>query len=100
VRLRLLVVPTAHRQIRAAASWWVANRPAARGLFRAELARAFDLITLHPDVAQVDPEAGIPGIRRFLLSRVHYHLYYRHRADLIEVVAVWHATRGTPPDLR
>jgi plasmid stabilization system protein ParE len=75
------------------------NRPAAPRLFREELSRAFDLITEQPEIAPIAPEAEASGVRRFNLSRIRYHLYYRRRGDAVEVLALWHSSRGSTPDL-
>jgi plasmid stabilization system protein ParE len=39
------------------------------------------------------------GVRRVHLSRVRYHLYYRARPSRIEVLALWHTSRGKGPAL-
>ena len=43
----------------------------------------------------------LPGVRRILLSRVRYHLYYRvnEESRQVEVLALWHARRGGGPNL-
>jgi hypothetical protein len=33
------------------------------------------------------------------LRRTRYYLYYRVDNDLIEIVALWHMSRGTPPPI-
>ncbi len=99
MRLRLNVVPTAQRHIRVASRWWLDNRPAAQELFHDELARAFDFITTQPEVAPTARDVGAPGVRRFYLSRIGYHLYYRHASDVVEVLALWHSSRGSGPEL-
>jgi plasmid stabilization system protein ParE len=39
-------------------------------------------------------------VRRVLMPRTRYHLYYRQLATReIEVVAVWHTSRGRGPAL-
>ena len=40
-----------------------------------------------------------PGLRRVLLRRTRYHVYYRARGEVLEVLAVWHASRGAGPGL-
>jgi plasmid stabilization system protein ParE len=99
LKFRLRVVPTAQRHIRTASRWWLANRPAAPDLFREELAKVFDLITDQPDIGPVAPNIDTPGVRRFHLSRIRYHLYYRHKDDVVEVLALWHSSRGSDPQL-
>jgi plasmid stabilization system protein ParE len=99
VRLRLHVVPDAERQIRRAATWWRANRPAARGLFQSELRRGFDLVTTQPDIGPPALDAELTGVRRIHLYRIHYYLYYQVEGDAIEILALWHTSRGDAPTL-
>jgi hypothetical protein len=40
-----------------------------------------------------------PGIRRLLLQRTSYHLYFVVQADRVYVVAVWSSYRGRGPAL-
>lgn len=90
----------AARQIREAADWWHANR-SARDLLASEIARGFDLISSDPGVGT--PSTSYPDVidlRRLHLPRVRYFIYYRAASpDIIEVVALWHTSRGTSPDL-
>ncbi|HWM93010.1 MAG TPA: type II toxin-antitoxin system RelE/ParE family toxin [Thermoanaerobaculia bacterium] len=100
MRLRLLVVAEAERQIRDAAGWWHANRPAARGLFRQELARGFEFITTQPDIGPKALDVALAGVRRLHLLRIHYYLYYRVTDDqAVEVLALWHTSRGELPPI-
>jgi plasmid stabilization system protein ParE len=100
VRLRLLVAANAERQIREAARWWYENRPAARTLLRQELTRGFELITTQPGVGTEALDVALPGLRRLHLFRVRYHLYYRVKEeDSVEVLALWHTSRGEGPPL-
>ena len=39
------------------------------------------------------------GVRRVLMRRTRYHLYYRVTGDMLEVLAVSHAVRGELPAL-
>lgn len=100
MRLRLRVTKEAERQIREASAWWHANRPAARGLFRQELSRGFDFITTQPEIGTKALDISVRGVRRLHLIRIHYYLYYRVRDDdSVEVVALWHTSRGRGPIL-
>ncbi len=99
MRLRLLVVPNAERQIRKAAAWWRENRPAARELFDQELARGYELIMKQPGIGTRVFDVSIQGVRRFHLLRIHYHLYYRVNEDTLEILALWHKSRGSGPPI-
>jgi len=37
--------------------------------------------------------------RRLLLSRIRYRLYYRAEGEVVEILALWHTSRGTPPPI-
>jgi hypothetical protein len=39
-------------------------------------------------------------VRRLLLSRIGYWLYYREDAGGIDVLAFWHVKRGSGPTVR
>ncbi|HEX4497231.1 MAG TPA: type II toxin-antitoxin system RelE/ParE family toxin [Thermoanaerobaculia bacterium] len=98
MRLRLVVAAQAERQIREAALWWHQNRRAAPGLFRQELTRGFELITTQPNVGPRALDLDLPEVRRLHLSRIRYYLYYRIVAqDTVEVLALWHTSRGEGP---
>lgn len=97
--MRLVVTAHAAHQIREADDWWAENRLAAPGLLRIELNRAFELIRSQPSTGAVAENIELPGVRRVLLRRTRYHLYYKASRDLIEILALWHARRGQAPEL-
>jgi len=84
-------------EIREAAAWWAANRPAAPDAVQEELRRAFALISTQPRVGASARNAALRGVRRVHLSRVRYHLYYRVNSGRVEVLALWHSSRGRAP---
>ena len=83
-----------------AGRWWRENRAKAPEALREELDQALQLIASQPDVGAIARNAKLAGVRRILLGRVSYHLYYRlleTPARSIQVVALWHASRGEGP---
>lgn len=87
------------RQIEAASGWWREHRDKAPDAFDEDLDKAFQLL-------RDNPHAGTPvrarrvGVRSMWLERIGYFLYYRERGDqLIEILAIWHAARGSRPKL-
>ncbi len=89
----------AAREIERVDEWWRASRPSSPDLFVNELERVLAAIVLMPTLGTPAKSARVPGVRRALLRRTQYHLYFRVRAETLEVLAVWHATRGTGPGL-
>lgn len=96
---RLRVSPKAESQIRVAADWWLENRPKAPAAFAEEIERAFELIRTLPSVGEPVGHRRLSGLRRVLLGRVRYYLYYQVTVDegSVEVLALWHTSRGTGP---
>ncbi|HEX4335822.1 MAG TPA: hypothetical protein VH062_07905 [Polyangiaceae bacterium] len=80
-------------------TWWLEHRPAAPALFVDEL-----------EALEVDLAKGIlrgvtyafdEATRRALLPRCRYHVYDEvNKADrIVQVLAVWQASRGQGPTL-
>ncbi|WP_437590379.1 type II toxin-antitoxin system RelE/ParE family toxin [Sorangium sp. So ce1000] len=88
-------------QARAVDAWWRENRPAAPSLFADELASTLRMLRRTPEMgAPYSPKAK-DGVRRVLLSRTQYYLYYAVEPEtrLIGVLAIWSCLRGKPPSL-
>ena len=68
-------------------------------MFAAELERALTLLEAHPLIAQVALDPKMKGVRRVVLQGTRYLLYYRVREDaqVVDVLRLWHANRGTRP---
>lgn len=92
--------PETDDQVRVIDRWWRQHRTAAPALFLDELEAAFSLIGHAPDVGHSYRQSPIVGIRRVLLPRTRYHVYYVAREDVVLVLAVWHAKRGSGPPMR
>jgi len=97
--LPVVFTATARRQVERAHLWWEENRPAAPGTVLDELRVASQLVAAQPACGAVVPSTRFRGVRRILLRRVDYFLYYRvaPRKKQLEVLAFWHARRGTGP---
>lgn len=99
--LPIEVSALAASQVRAAETWWQANRPKAPGAIRAELERASSLLALQPHIGAHAVNVALPGVRRLHLGRIRYDLYYRV-TDVprrLEILALWHASRARLPPL-
>jgi plasmid stabilization system protein ParE len=81
--------------------WWRANRTKAPNALEEELRTTLELISSTPLIGAVARNIALPGVRRIFLNRVNYFLYYRPdvKSQRIEIVALWHARRGTGPRL-
>lgn len=101
-QLRIRVSSDARAQINEVAAWWRANRKAAPGLFRAELADALEALARSPELGTAYFDTPLPDVRQLLMLRTRYHLYYTIDLDRGEVFirALWHTSRGEGPLLR
>ncbi|HXU52181.1 MAG TPA: type II toxin-antitoxin system RelE/ParE family toxin [Casimicrobiaceae bacterium] len=97
--MKVRVTRRAQAQIDRAARWWDDNRDRAPNAFDEDLAKAFSLLSAEPRIGLRVPSARVAGIRRLHLARIRYYLFYRIRADVVEVLALWHASRGSGPEL-
>lgn len=97
--LQLFVTRRADREIERAAEWWAQNQPAAPGAVRKDLERVCELLLAQPELGANVAEASSPGVKRFHVDRIRYWIYYRVRRNRLEVVSVWHSSRGQGPTL-
>jgi len=98
---RILLTPPAEEQLRAASSWWQENRLASPGLLVEELDRAIEMLRELPGLGARFHRGTIPGVRRVLLRRSGYWVYYLpdEARAVVYVLAVWSGRRGTAPRL-
>jgi plasmid stabilization system protein ParE len=82
-----------------AADWWNENRPFAVGAVRDELEQAVALLRVQPYVGSIAASTRAKGVRRIHLSRIHYFLFYRVQAGRVDILALWHTSRGVGPSI-
>jgi plasmid stabilization system protein ParE len=96
--LPVRVAPEAQRQIRQARDWWRANRTKAPRAFVEDLDRMLRIVRSQPSIGVPVSNPALPGVRRVLLDRLSYFLYYRAEAGALEILVLWHSSRGTGPE--
>jgi plasmid stabilization system protein ParE len=91
----------ARRQVERASSWWEENRPLAPFLFEEELAAALRQLLSTPHAGVLYPTSKRPMLRRILLPKTEYHVYFAlERNETVLVIhSVWGARRGRGPKL-
>jgi hypothetical protein len=72
----VVITRRAAQEIETAGAWWRANRPAAPDLFSTELTHALQLVAARPEIGARATNSRLRGVRRVLLSRIRYHLYF------------------------
>lgn len=87
---RLEYTPEASVDIEDAASWLLSRAPSLVACFVDALEEALEGIRLHPETwARLDDE-----LRRALVRRFPYAVYYRVEAERVLIVAVLHQRRA------
>jgi plasmid stabilization system protein ParE len=81
--------------------WWLANRPAAPDLFAAEFRAAARRVASAPLSVAVYRTMNGREIRRLLMPRTRYHLYFEVHdvSHEVFILAIWHGARGRAPAL-
>lgn len=95
----VVIAPEAEAQYLAIDAWWQQNRPAAPDLFDREFRTAVEQLEVLPLIGRRVAHSEVPRLRRLLLRSSRFHLYYVPHQDLVFIVAIWNAARGSGPDL-
>jgi plasmid stabilization system protein ParE len=100
-RLSVVFSHSAVRQIEEASDWWRKHREGSPEALTEDLVRALDIVARQPGIGSPAASQRLKGVRRILLPRVGYFLFY-HVGPLrneLRVLAFWHAMRGSRPKL-
>ena len=98
IRRRIRFSKTARKHLRLLRKWWLENADHPEILHN-DLQEAIAMLAALPGIGSPYPSAPVPGVRRFYLQRLTSHLYYTFDQRELIVRAVWHARRGSGPEL-
>jgi len=101
-RFRVTLLEPAKAHIKEIARWWRANRGERHRLPLEELRAAITGLAAFPDIGMAYRSRHRRGVRRLLLPRSQYWVYYEvdDEREEVRVLAVWRALRGKAPPLR
>jgi plasmid stabilization system protein ParE len=85
----LVFHPDVQQEVEEAHDWYEQQRAGLGGDFLAELEKVYQALQLTPQRHQVIYQ----DVRRALVRRFPYAVYYRVHADRVEVIAVQHSRR-------
>lgn len=92
---RVVFTRRAERQTTAAAHWWAQHRDKAPDAFDEDFVEGVKRIAANAGLGV--PVAQRKGVRKLLLDRVRYYIYYRVVSDdVLEIISIWHASRRSP----
>lgn len=99
--MKIEIGKRARRQVERASSWWEEHRPLAPDLFVDELDAALRQLLSMPSSGVLYPTTKRPRLRRILLPKTEYHVYFALERDdsVIVIHSVWGARRGRGPRL-
>ncbi|HVG07480.1 MAG TPA: hypothetical protein VNM67_07225 [Thermoanaerobaculia bacterium] len=97
-RRRVRFTATAQQHVRHFKGLWRENsvRPE---ILDHDLAEAVRMLSIVPGIGSIYRSSPIAGVRRLYLERLMSHLYYTYDEREVVIRAMWHARRGTGPDL-
>ena len=95
--LAIKVSSRASAQIDEVAEWWADNRPSAPGAVRHDVSEVLGLLIYQPGAGTPARRSRVPGVRRAILPRIRYYLYYRVSGSTLEVLAFRHMSRSRQP---
>lgn len=95
--LGLRITGRAAAEIARADAWWRENRLAVPLAVREDLKGAFELLMRQPSVGVKVENTRLSGVRRLLLGRIRYFVYYRVKGGELVVLSLWHTSRGKGP---
>ena len=94
-RYRIRISSLALGQIDRASAWWRKNRDKAPHALDDDIDAVIALLRRNPAIGQ--PVLLSTPARRVWMPRIRFFLYYRYDDDLIEIIALWHGSRGSLP---
>lgn len=91
--LSVVFHPRAEQEILEAEAW-----REQKGVIRAAMVSLANNLILNPFLGQAVEGARRPGLRRFYVGSIGYHVFYRvdQRRGLIVIFSVWHERRRPP----
>ena len=89
MKYRLIIRPLAERDLREAQLWYEEQRPGLGADFRAAVDNAFERLAENPHLYPV----VYRGLRRAVMRRFPYLIYFAVQKDAVRAVACWHGKR-------
>ena len=98
--MKLEILDEARAQYRKQSAWWREHREA-KTLFAQEFLAAIRHLQTAPETGALYARRRGRAIRRWLMPKTEYHVYYRldRQQDLLVIYSVWGARRGRGPTL-
>jgi plasmid stabilization system protein ParE len=99
VKRKIEFTHLAERQLFAAQAWWLRNRDKAPTAFNDAIESALLYLSDNLSSSTTYRAARRPDVRRYLIERIRYYIYFRVVDDKIQVLRIWHSSRRPPRGL-
>jgi plasmid stabilization system protein ParE len=97
--VKLRITPRGLAEAKRRKTWWRRNRPAAPELFEEEFRAALAMLMTTP-IMGIPYEADVGfSVRRVLLKKTAFHVYFGLNGEELVVLSVWGARRRRGPKL-
>ena len=93
---RLIWAPSARLDLRELASYIAESHPRASANFVKNVFRTVEHLSDLPKSGRVVPEFNDPNIREVIRRPCRIVYRVKHKEHIVEIVRVWHASRGIP----
>jgi plasmid stabilization system protein ParE len=97
--VKIHITPRGLAEAKRRKTWWSKNRPAAPELFEEEFRAVLAMLLTTPIMGTpYEADVGFP-VRRVLLKKTAYHVYFGLNGEELVVLSVWGARRKRGPRL-
>ncbi len=96
---RVAIASDAALEIDRIDEWWRLNRPKNPLLFTTEFRRAMRTIESLPSAGRSVKGTSLSGVRRLLMPKTRYFLYYRYSEAEAQILAIWSGLYEDLPEI-
>ena len=93
---KLIWAPSARLDLKEIASYIAESRPEASARFVKNLFHSIEHLKDFPESGRAVPEFDDPSIREIIRKPCRIVYRIKQQKEIIEIVRIWHAARGTP----
>jgi len=86
-----IVTEECEKMLREATAYIQENSPTQAKIMVKKFYQIVSLLETFPEIGTIYQN----GMRKFKLGKFRYNIYYREKENEIEVVGIWHTSRGT-----
>ncbi len=86
-----IVTPRCAQMVRKAIAYIATDSPQQAEIMKETFSKIRKSIELMPGIGTIYQN----GMRKILLGKFRYNIYYREKKNIVEILGIWHTSRGT-----